>query len=119
MTRETIDWRDGWLCVRHEDTDFTQPFKTTVWWPATKCSESFYVDLIGLETHVDSNGLFGVRSPSESRWIEFYLRNGGRTQPIHTDHSPLPCPKVRKGTPTRYRNGRWEKHLKSAGWVPA
>lgn len=33
--------------------------------------------------------------------------------------APIPCPKVRAGIETRYRDGRWEKYPKSSGWVPA
>jgi hypothetical protein len=35
-----------------------------------------------------------------------------------TEVTPIPCPKVRKGIDTRYRDGRWEKCLKT-GWAPA
>ena len=41
-----------------------------------------------------------------------------RSECDRTESEPLPCPKVRKGIETRYRNGRWEKRLKT-GWVPA
>lgn len=37
------------------------------------------------------------------------------------EEEPIPCPKVRKGTETRWSgvNGQWEKYLASRGWVPA
>ena len=34
-----------------------------------------------------------------------------------TSAAPLPCPKVRAGVETRYRDGRWQKYLKARGWV--
>lgn len=33
------------------------------------------------------------------------------------DATPIDCPKVRKGTETRYYCGRWEKYSKREGWI--
>lgn len=35
------------------------------------------------------------------------------------ENIPIPCPKVRAGIETRYKNERWQKYLKSSGWVTA
>lgn len=42
----------------------------------------------------------------------------GQTQCTKQEVIPIPCPKVRKGIPTRWRNTRWEKYL-AAGWTAA
>lgn len=41
-----------------------------------------------------------------------------RSECDRTEVEPIPCPKVRKGIETRYRQGRWEKCLKT-GWTAA
>lgn len=35
------------------------------------------------------------------------------------EDTPIVCPKVRKGTDTRYYCGRWEKYSKREGWIRA
>jgi len=47
------------------------------------------------------------------------LIDGGKTLPVKTDRQPIPCPKVRKGTETRYLMGHWQKYTKTKGWVSA
>ena len=42
----------------------------------------------------------------------------GQTQCTKQEVIPIPCPKVRKGIPTRWRNTRWEKYL-ATGWTAA
>ena len=32
---------------------------------------------------------------------------------------PYPCPRVRRGTETRYHNGAWQKYSQRAGWIAA
>ncbi len=51
-------------------------------------------------------------------YVRIYLKDQGQAKSIDTIIKPIPCPKVRKGIETRYRNGFWEKELKS-GWVTA
>lgn len=36
---------------------------------------------------------------------------------VKTELIEIPAPKVRKGIETRWKNGRWQKCLRSAGWV--
>jgi hypothetical protein len=44
---------------------------------------------------------------------EVELRGDSRAERVETE--PYPCPKLRAGIETRYRDGRWQKLLKS-GW---
>jgi hypothetical protein len=57
------------------------------------------------------------------RWLAYkdgsYLEVEADCEAFEQVITPLPCPKVRKGIDTRYRQGAWEKYLKSEGWVKA
>jgi hypothetical protein len=98
----TMGYRDGLLCVVWRDRQFSEPVEVELWWPICGVSKAtFDAEYAG-------------------RTCEGSLRNGGRTESIYTEKHPVPCPKVRKGIETRYRNGRWEKYLISAkGWTAA
>lgn len=37
----------------------------------------------------------------------------------HIEELDVPCPKVRKGTATRWYRGAWQKYSKREGWIPA
>ena len=50
-------------------------------------------------------------------FVDILLTDGGKTKAIDTVIEPVPCPKVRKGMETRWYRGRWEKYLKTKGWV--
>lgn len=51
-------------------------------------------------------------------WFNGSLAQGGSTPSIIQETRPVPAPKVKAGTPTRWRDGRWEKQL-TRGWVAA
>ncbi|HXJ56444.1 MAG TPA: hypothetical protein VNU68_07240 [Verrucomicrobiae bacterium] len=113
-----IDWHDGWLCVVYTDSEWSNPVRYAHWWPAERGPREDYAELIGKPTSVH-NGEFSARRWENGPWFSSRLLNGGQTQPIRTDRTPVLCPKVRAGIETRYRDGQWQKHLKTAGWVPA
>jgi hypothetical protein len=46
------------------------------------------------------------------------LPSGGQTKCVKQEVLPIAPPKVRKGIELRWR-GRWEKYLKTKGWVVA
>lgn len=59
---------------------------------------------------------YSLKFPGCGVWTEQRYTNECR--PVRCEELPFPCPKVRVGIPTRYRDGRWEKCLKT-GWQPA
>lgn len=123
MTRHssTVDWKDGWLCVKHRDTDFAHPEEYFLWWPVRQVPKADAEHLIGREAADQGTGYYCVRTADYPRGylVDLPLLNGGQTRPIANETVPLPCPKVRKGTEVRYHNGRWEKYLKTKGWIAA
>lgn len=58
-------------------------------------------------------------SANYGRPLNVRLPDGGKTQCIDQKIEDIPAPKVRKGIELRWRNSRWEKYLKSEGWVVA
>ena len=102
--------------VEHRYSVFAEPQWNTVAWKVTGARRTgpFAPDLAdGLA--VDHCGMGSDR---------FQAYAQGDYLILETEHegtvtlSDYPCPKVRGGIATRYRNGRWEKCLR-AGWVPA
>lgn len=123
MMKGTIEYRDGWMCVKTVDTNFNEPVQVTQYWPI--CRASAYdiqlCDLTGCEAEFDHNGnvYYKMGHSTSAIWSRNQcLYDGSKTVCIATDSAPLPCPKVRKGVETRYRNGRWEKCLRT-GWTAA
>jgi hypothetical protein len=116
----TVDWRDGWLCVKYTSSQWLTPEVVTIWWPVRECSsrEADELGILGVEALRQSPGNYVARSASYQWWYDLPLKDGGRTQPIHTEVVPYPCPKVRKGIEVEYRQGQWWKRLKS-GWKVA
>lgn len=47
------------------------------------------------------------------------MAQGGSTPAIITEESEVECPKVRAGIETRWKDGCWQKYLKTKGWVAA
>lgn len=97
----------------HTQTAFDKPESVTNYWLVCQAviGEESYD---GAEAYWD-NGRLAFRL-GERLWSrEQYLAS----KPADiTESAPLPCPKVRKGIETRYRQGRWEKCLRT-GWVAA
>jgi hypothetical protein len=119
--RYVIDWRDGWLCIRFEGSEFFTPTLTIHWWPVRREARADVERFIGLTPARGHAGFFSVADPwyPGGRRVDLTLKDGGSTQPIATESRPLPCPKVRAGIETRYEAGRWRKYLKAKGWVDA
>ena len=59
------------------------------------------------------------REKPEPGRLTFRLAQGGSTKSAVEETEPVPAPKVRKGTETRWHGGRWEKYSKREGWVIA
>jgi hypothetical protein len=118
--RTTVDWRDGWLCIRAEYTENDKPVIQVLWWPVYKCIRRDAEHLIGLRAQGGTSGVYAVQLGLGfcGQWLDLALLNGRQTKAIAMDQIPVHCPKVRKGIPTRYTRGRWEKQLKT-GWTSA
>ena len=73
------------------------------------------VDAIGREATID----YGAVTCYLGNGNYFYgsMKDGGSTHAILTEETEVPCPKVRAGIETRWRDGRWQKYLKTKGWV--
>ena len=115
--KNTLDFKDNLLCIRHEDVGYDIPETIVLWWPIGRLPRADYDHLLGQEAIDNRDGIFRVQIGSCGSQ-RFMLENGGQTQAIAVERTPLPCPKVRKGIETRYRSGRWEKQLKT-GWTSA
>jgi len=108
----------GKWCVRCYYPLFTEPKISICHWPIGHASHR--VDLSRYneqEVFASRSGLFRLRT-APYEYVNLYLIDGGKTQSIETITENISCPKVRRGIETCWKNGRWEKLLKS-GWKPA
>lgn len=60
---------------------------------------------------------YSIRFPRCSFWSPVPLL--GTSKPDFMETEDIPKPRVRRGVEVQYRNGRWEKYLKTKGWVAA
>ena len=114
----------GTLCVRDEYNQYSEPKKQVLYWPVNReASRNAALTVFPeIETGAELHGRDGCYSfyrgmGSYSPTIR--LENGGATKAIKVETLDVPPPKVRKGIEVRYRNGVWEKYLKTQGWVIA
>lgn len=122
-TNEYLGQYGNTLCVVYEDSAFSEAKIYRHYWPiAGQCVQDWKAEMGEKLLHYN-DGVYTFRNIAKwpayglHRSVTFRLANGGQTKPIHTDILDYPCSKVRKGIETRYRNGQWEKLLKSKGWV--
>mgnify|MGYP001588529871 CR=1 FL=1 len=120
-----LDYRDGCLCAVQVTRDSLNPVEWTTWWPLfwPRVTRSDVAYWIGREAHDDGPPTYTYSVPlgelEVSGWKQFQLPFGGETLPLAVDERPVLPPTVRRGIETRWRNGRWEKYLKTKGWVTA
>ena len=112
---ETIAIYKGIPCIRHEVIHFDKPEKTGVHWPIG-FGRDLCFDLDGVEAYSTGGGHYQVRLRAYD-WIRISLAELGKTQSIGGETVEIPRPKTR--VECRWNNGRWEKYLKSRGWVSA
>ena len=117
---------NGTLCVRMSDTNYLEPYLIISDFPTELRTNDFMrnFDIKSLNelqiTYEHSYGIFSFihkKSLCGPTW-KVQLINGEKTKSINFLKVPVPCPKVRGTTLTRWNNGRWEKCLKS-GWCTA
>ena len=111
-------YHQGFLCLKWSDTESSAPIRVTWYWPFFRIKENEVADILGTEAYDERNGVFAARVAGGG-WRRFQLQDGGQTKAIDIMREPIPCPHVRRGIETRYRAGRWEKYLKTQGWVAA
>lgn len=120
FTREDVpagDFGDvhfGTVAIKVVDRDNQEPIRYTNYWIINGWANRKYWDQeIGLKVDYQS-GRGWVRGDFTGRGI---LYRTVSTYAGIMEQEPIPPPKTR--VETRYRYGRWEKYLKSKGWVPA
>ena len=108
----------GELCVIDEDSLSDEPKMLVLYWPTGIRTADFLAsygsDMIGRQVR---SGRFAGSYIIDGTRLQINLTEGGQTRPIHNKIIPIPAPKVRKGIEVRYYNGRWQKYLKTKGWV--
>lgn len=114
---------NGRLLIRESSTDSYKPEEIVWYWPTRfgrrdlQCGPNFELIDAG-EVQVWKSGYtYSVKFPGCSAWCETGIH--AKTKAVRVEVIPLECPRVRKGLDVRYRNGRWEKYLKTKGWVAA
>ena len=123
-SRDTLVDLEGYAVVRSPMIYSDKPEEIVNYYPTGMRTKSLIED-------------FGIPVPADleySRMGEYAVMTGramysrariialpelGQTKCIKQEVIPIPCPKVRKGVETRWNNGRWQKYLKSEGWVTA
>lgn len=110
------------ILVREADPSYDKPELIVYYWP-TRFGKHDLLDWTGKgylpasEILVQKyRGSYDLKFPNCGFWTDSGIR--GNTKAVRVEREPLPCPKVRKGIETRYRDGRWQKLLKK-GWVTA
>lgn len=118
MRKYLGEWR-GELCVVEEDPSYNEPTMMILYWPtgiqASDFRYSYGDELMG--NLVQSAGTGGAYSIIGVPRLQVHLVHGGKTKAIHVETRKIPPPKVRKGTELRYKEGGWQKYLKTRGWV--
>lgn len=112
-----VDWH-GDLCALVEDSLSSTPEIVRLWYPFGMQTRVFvlqYSDKKLGQSLRGSRGNPGYDFQDEEG-LTYQLINGGKTTPCHSDTRPFPCPPVQAGIETRYRDGSWQKRLRT-GWV--
>jgi hypothetical protein len=76
------------------------------------------MDFLDKEALYEGGGTYRIRMAAYT-YRTASLSEYGNTRSMAIETEPIAAPKVRKGIETRYRDGRWQKYLKSEGWVTA
>lgn len=112
----------GFLCIRDTSNHYDHPIRQQVYWPAS--GRAYIGDVLNLYPDL-ANGPLPLERRGSGRFIyrrgiierEIHIYGGNQTAALAVDEERIPQPKTR--TETRYRAGRWEKYLKTQGWVIA
>jgi hypothetical protein len=85
---------NGQPCIIRERRSLMRPIIERYYLPVKVVNPALRGYTGGLEYHIDAQG-----------------------QILHSETIDVPCPKVPKGTETRWDNGHWQKWTKSKGWI--
>lgn len=112
--------RGGNLYIASHWADQDKPFDRVCYYPIGVRATD-YREWVGEQCYSQGDGRYSPRGKPYGYAPTFGLINGGKTLPDKRwyEEVPIPCPKVRKGIDTQWRNGKWEKYLKTRGWVLA
>ena len=69
----------------------------------------------GLEVTYILNSISGWQAYQQGGWLQIRTLEKSEAPELR----PIPCPRVRKGTETRWANCQWEKYSRQKGWIPA
>jgi len=109
----------GVWCIQESFPQYDKPEMIVLHWPIGLASPGGHVKSHeGAEVSRGGCSYEYTLRIAPYEYVRIYLKDQGKTESIDTITEPIPCPKVRKGIETRYRNGVWEKELKS-GWITA
>lgn len=117
--RGTLELKDNRLCVRYEWPMSNEPTLVTIHWSVQRLVSTGYG-----QAPKEGDSLQSINSGIWAASDATNLRATGqvvidpKVQAVHYEKTIIKCPKVRKGTETRYRDGAWEKLMKR-GWVRA
>lgn len=109
--------------VQLHDTHYSEPIQEWIYYPVSLDERSF--NAYGLESgepcEPRGNGRYRLPNHRSGNgdYLHVELVDRGATLPTHVAKANVEPPKVRRGIELRWLHGRWEKLLKSKGWVPA
>lgn len=114
--------REGKLCVLYETTLYSAPEMTRLWWLVENIHSNVYHCTrpdVGDLAEYRGDGAWSTRRPDTHASSGSVSTGDGRREAIHKETHAVPPPKVRAGIETRWHEGRWQKYLKSKGWIDA
>lgn len=119
---------NGTIHVRQEySPEYIEPRYSVHYYPTGIFSNAFITTFGALEDQEICNaheqfhqGIYQFRHKGYGfrEWHRIQLPQLAKTEATKIEFVDIPCPKVKKGINTRYKNGKWEKELKS-GWCSA
>ena len=116
--KPTLEVHNGMVVIRSPYLLSDKPMMWVNYYPTGIRACNIAEDLIGkpLRMAHDWGFVYLIRENGITR---FEHRLAGDTNAIHQEEIAIPCPKVRAGIETRWCRDRWEKYLKTKGWVIA
>lgn len=122
--KDTLIDVDGWAMVRSPMIYSDKPEEIVNFYPTglrTRELIDFHGIPVPAELEYSTMGRYAVMTGRPMYGTPRYiaLPELGQTKCTKQEVIPIAPPKVRKGIELRWRNSRWEKYLKSSGWVAA
>lgn len=108
---------DGWA-IENSYNAFSVPERITVSWRVAgmaRWGTSYGPELVdGLKVYTNTGDGDRWTAYSQGGYLYLMTEHEGTIR-----NEPLPAPRVRAGTETRYQDGGWQKYSKRVGWVAA